>query len=97
MYSVAAAAIVAGAVALATVRDAIPAIGPAELVQARIAERVAAGLARAKRQGKTLGRPRAIISRFQLARVAGLSSREAAKVLGVPRSTFQRYLAQKPR
>ena len=68
----------------------------AEFEKARIAERVAAGLARARREGRTLGRPRAIISRFQLARVEGLSTREAAKVLGVPRSTLQRYLAQKP-
>ena len=47
-------------------------------------------------RGRTLGRPQRIISRFQLARVEGLSTREAAKVLGVPRSTLQRYLAQKP-
>ena len=69
----------------------------AEFERARIVERVQAGLQRAKRQGRTLGRPQRIISRFQLARVEGLSTREAAKVLGVPRSTLQRYLAQKPR
>ncbi len=68
----------------------------AEFERSRVIERVQAGLQRAKRQGRTLGRPRAIISRFQLARVEGLSSREAAKVLGIPRSTLQRYLAQKP-
>ena len=68
----------------------------AEFERSRVIERVQAGLQRAKRQGRTLGRPRAIISRIQLARVEGLSSREAAKVLGVPRSTLQRYLAQKP-
>ena len=68
----------------------------AQFERARIVERVQAGLQRAKRQGRTLGRPRAIISRFQLARVKGLSTREAAKVLGIPRSTLQRYLAQKP-
>ena len=67
-----------------------------EFERSRTIERVQAGLQRAKRQGRTLGRPRAMISRFQLARVAGLSSREAAKALGVPRSTLQRYLAQKP-
>ena len=67
-----------------------------EFERSRTIERVQAGLQRAKRQGRTLGRPRAIISRFQLARVEGLSSREAAKVLGIPRSTLQRYLAQKP-
>ncbi len=68
----------------------------AQFERARIVERVQAGLQRAKRQGRTLGRPHRIISRFQLARVEGLSTREAAKVLGVPRSTLQRYLAQKP-
>ena len=68
-----------------------------EFERARIVERVQAGLQRAKRQGRTLGRPRASISRFQLARVEGLSTRAAAKALGVPRSTLQRYLAQKPR
>ena len=68
----------------------------AQFERARIVERVQAGLQRAKRQGRTLGRPQRIISRFQLARVEGLSTREAAKVLGIPRSTLQRYLAQKP-
>jgi len=68
-----------------------------EFERSRTIERVQAGLQRAKRQGRTLGRPRAIISRFQLARVAGMSTRAAAKVLGVPRSTLQRHLAQKPR
>ncbi len=67
-----------------------------EFERARVVERVQAGLQRAKRQGRTLGRPRRAISRRELARVEGLSTREAAKVLGVPRSTLQRYLAQKP-
>ena len=68
-----------------------------EFERSRTIERVQAGLQRAKRQGQTLGRPRARISRFQLARVAGMSTRAAAKAPGVPRSTLQRYLAQKPR
>ena len=68
----------------------------AQFERERIAERVQAGLQRAKRQGRTLGRPRRAISPRQLTRVEGLSSRAAAKVLGVPRSTLQRYLAQKP-
>ncbi len=67
-----------------------------EFERARVVERVQAGLQRAKRQGRTLGRPRRVISRRELARVEGLSTREAAKVLGVPRSTLQRYRAQKP-
>ncbi len=68
----------------------------AEFERSRVIERVQAGLERAKRQGRTLGRPRRVLSQRQLTRVEGLSSRAAAKVLGVPRSTLQRYLAQKP-
>ena len=68
----------------------------AEFERSRVIERVQAGLQRAKRQGRTLGRPRRVLSPRQLTRVEGLSSRAAAKVLGVPRSTLQRYLAQKP-
>ena len=68
----------------------------AEFERARIVERVQAGLQRAKRQGRTLGRTRRAISPRHLAQVEGLSTREAAKLLGVPRSTLQRYLAQKP-
>ncbi len=56
----------------------------AEFERARIVERVQAGLQRAKRQGRTLGRPRRGISPRQLAQVEGLSTREAAKVLRVP-------------
>ncbi len=67
-----------------------------EFERARVVERVQAGLQRAKRQGRTLGRPRRVISQRELARVEGLSTREAAKVLGVPRSTLQRDLAQNP-
>ena len=69
----------------------------AEFERSRVIERVQAGLQRARRQGRTLGRPRRVITRFELARVEGLSTREAAKTLGVPRSTLQRYvLARKP-
>jgi len=56
----------------------------------RLAERVRAGLARARAQGVRLGRPRRIIDPTVLASVAGLPDREAARQLGVPRSTFQR-------
>jgi DNA invertase Pin-like site-specific DNA recombinase len=69
----------------------------AEFERARIQERVRAGLARAKAQGVRLGRPRRRIDPAQLATVAGLPEREAARRLGVPRSTLQRALAQKPR
>ena len=62
----------------------------------RIAERVRAGLARARMQGVKLGRPRRRIDPERLARVAGLPEREAARRLGIPRSTLQRWLAKKP-
>jgi DNA invertase Pin-like site-specific DNA recombinase len=52
----------------------------------RIRERIHAGLARARRQGQKLGRRRERISERDLEKVAGLSIREAAKVLGVPAS-----------
>ncbi len=62
----------------------------AEFERARIAERVAAGLARARRQGKKLGRPRCHIARADLERTAALSSRSAAKILGVSATTLRR-------
>lgn len=68
----------------------------AEFERGRIVERVRAGLARAKAQGTRLGRPRRRIDPERLAAVAGLPAREAARRLGIPRSTLQRWLAQKP-
>jgi DNA invertase Pin-like site-specific DNA recombinase len=68
----------------------------AEFERARIQERVRAGLARARSQGVKLGRPRRRIDPERLATVAGLPDREAARRLGIPRSTFQRLMAQKP-
>ncbi len=65
----------------------------AEFERARIAERVSAGLARAKKQGKKLGRPERTVPETVLAPVRGLSIREAAKRLGVSRSTAHRWLA----
>ena len=62
----------------------------------RIAERVRAGLQRARSQGGRLGRPRRRIDPGHLASVAGLPEREAARRLGVPRSTLRRALVQKP-
>ena len=50
-----------------------------EFERARIAERVMAGLARAKKQGKRLGRPEKRIPESVLAPVRGLPIREAAK------------------
>jgi len=56
----------------------------AEFERERIRERIHAGLARARRQGQKLGRKRQRIATSDLQRVAGLSVREAARVLGVP-------------
>ena len=66
----------------------------AEFERARIAGRVTAGLARARKQGKKLGRPERTIPEAVLAPVRGLSIREAAKQLGVSPSTAQRWLAK---
>ncbi len=68
----------------------------AEFERERIRERVMAGLQRARGQGRKLGRPRRVLPRDQLVQVRGLPTREAARRLGVPRSTLQRWLAQKP-
>jgi DNA invertase Pin-like site-specific DNA recombinase len=67
----------------------------AEFERERIRERVQAGLQRARAQGVRLGRPRRRFDATRLAEVAGLPAREAARKLGVPRSTLQRWLAQK--
>ena len=67
-----------------------------EFERARCAERVRAGLARVKRQGRRLGRPRVEVSADALAAVAGLSTRQAALQLGVSASTIRRRLRQKP-
>src|SRR5688572_27319725 len=65
----------------------------AEFERARIQERVRAGLARARAQGVKLGRPRRSIDPDRLTAVAGLPEREAARRLGIPRSTYQRFRA----
>lgn len=58
----------------------------AQFERERIRERIHAGLARARRDGQKLGRKRQRVSQRDLERVAGLSVRGAAKVLGVPPS-----------
>ena len=68
-----------------------------EFERARIAERVAAGLARARRQGKKLGRPRCHIARTDLERTAALSNRRAAKILGVSATTLRRLRVEASR
>jgi DNA invertase Pin-like site-specific DNA recombinase len=60
----------------------------------RIAERVKAGLQRAKRQGKRLGRPRVLVSTQRVRTVDGLPVGEAAQALGVSRSTLKRWRRQ---
>ena len=66
----------------------------AEFERARIAERVTAGLARARLQGRKLGRPESIVSEAILAPVRGLAVREAAQQLGVSLATAYRWLSQ---
>jgi DNA invertase Pin-like site-specific DNA recombinase len=65
----------------------------AEFERARIVERVRAGLARRVAQGKPLGRPRQTVSDDDLASTVGLSTRQAAAVLGVSRSAVHRARA----
>jgi len=63
----------------------------AEFEKDRIRERVLAGLARARTQGKRLGRPRARLPAERLQSVVGLSLEVAAQQLGVSRSTVKRW------
>ena len=63
----------------------------AEFERARIAERVVAGLERARRQGKRLGRPVSPVPTDQLETVRELSLSEGARQLGVSRSTIKRW------
>jgi putative DNA-invertase from lambdoid prophage Rac len=66
----------------------------AEFERERIRERVLAGLERAKRDGKRLGRPRVRVPVDRLQRVRGLPSAIAAERLGVSRSTIKRWRRQ---
>lgn len=71
----------------------------AQFERALIAERVRAGMARALKQGKHIGRPRALNGELDALRVAieagKLSRRQAAKRLGVNVSTVSRALVRK--
>jgi DNA invertase Pin-like site-specific DNA recombinase len=62
----------------------------AEFERARIAERVKAGLQRARAQGKRLGRPRKAPATIA---VPGGSVRAAALVWGVSKTTAARWIA----
>jgi DNA invertase Pin-like site-specific DNA recombinase len=70
----------------------------AQFERALIAERVRAGMARAKRQGKHIGRPRTVNGDWVWVRPlienGQISRREAAQAFGVSRSTMSRLLAQ---
>jgi putative DNA-invertase from lambdoid prophage Rac len=72
----------------------------AEQERARLGERTRAGLARARGEGKALGRPKARIAELGRAReliAAGQSVREVAKALRVAPSTLHRKLAAVPK
>jgi DNA invertase Pin-like site-specific DNA recombinase len=66
----------------------------AEFERGRIQERIKAGLARARAQGKPLGRPAVQVSASALESVAHLSIRQAAAALGVGRSVIHAYRQQ---
>lgn len=71
----------------------------AQFEKALIAERVRAGMQRAKREGRTLGRPmRALPGNWPQLRTQILSrqmsQREAARSLGLSLSSFQRFLTR---
>jgi DNA invertase Pin-like site-specific DNA recombinase len=65
---------------------------------ARLSERVVAGLKRAKRQGKTLGRPKVIVDREKIreARAAGLSLRQIGAQFGISRTLVMNLLSAQP-
>jgi len=68
----------------------------AEFERAMIQERVKAGLARARREGKILGRPKVsaeIEGKIRAARKEGLGMLKISRTLGVGVSTVQRVLA----
>lgn len=63
----------------------------AEFERARIAERVKAGLARARARGRRLGRPVAEVPVERLRSVSGLTLAEGARKLRVSVSTLKRW------
>jgi len=65
----------------------------AEFERARIQERVRAGLARVRAQGRRLGRKPCAVSDEQFAAVATLSTRHAAERLGVSHTIVARWRA----
>ena len=68
----------------------------AEFQRAMIQERVKAGLARARKEGKTLGRPKVspeVEAKIRDARKQGHGMLKISRTLGVGVSTVQRVLA----
>jgi len=66
----------------------------AQVERARLSERTKAGLRRALRQGKTLGRPRAVdVDQARRAMAMGGSLRKAAAILNTTAATIRRRLA----
>jgi DNA invertase Pin-like site-specific DNA recombinase len=95
-------------VAFASLNEGIDATTPAgrlqmhmlaalsEFERGRIQERVRAGLARAKAQGRRIGRPAHRVSPEALQRVHGLSTRAAAKALEVSPALIHKLRSQTP-
>ena len=67
----------------------------AEYEREMIRERVVAGLRKAKASGKHIGRPRTVVSRLRIEQLRGkgLSWRDVARQMNLPRSTVYRYRA----
>jgi len=78
-------------------RDAVLAIlaAIAKQERVRISERVTAGLDKARAAGKTLGRPRLIVSRAKVWALhdAGKSYREIGQLVGISHGTVQNIIA----
>jgi len=70
----------------------------AQFERALIAERVRAGMERARKQGKHLGRPRVVNGEWETVRPmvesGKVSQREAARMLKVSQSTVSRMLTR---
>ena len=67
----------------------------AEFERSMISERVKAGLARARSNGKRLGRPRAVVDVREVRRLKaqGLSLRAVGQQVGLSRTTVMKILA----
>ena len=70
----------------------------AELERSILIERVRAGMARARAEGKRIGRPIRIVDMTELARLRdqGLSIRQIARQMEIPSSTVTKRLRQLP-